>query len=264
MNRLEQILAHKREEVAERQQRLPTALLEKQASTAPSPPSFAAALYRSSAQPVRLIAEVKRASPSRGVLSANLDAAELAKTYLANGASAISVLTDERFFNGSLDDLRRVADLAEFPPVLCKDFILSPYQILEARAAGAAAVLLIAACLSTDELGELYGFTRQCGMDALIEVHTLAELEQALVCQPAIIGVNNRDLTTFEVHLETALNLIKRIPSHVIRVAESGIRTREDVCRLSEAGFDALLIGESLVTSPSPAQKLRELLGREV
>jgi indole-3-glycerol phosphate synthase len=262
MNRLEQILAHKRAELEERQQRLPLALLEKQALSTPPPPSFAAALRRQPGQPLRLIAEVKRASPSRGVLSANLNAAELAKTYLTHGASAISVLTDERFFCGSLDDLRKVVNLPEFPPVLRKDFILSPYQILEARAAGAAAVLLIAACLSADELGELYGFTRQCGMDALIEVHTLAELEQALVCQPAIIGVNNRDLTTFEVHLETALNLIKRIPPAIIRVAESGIRTREDVCWLDEAGFDALLIGESLVTSPDPGQKLSELLGR--
>jgi indole-3-glycerol phosphate synthase len=264
MNHLDRILAHKRAEVMERQQRLPIASLEKQASTVPPPPSFAVALRRSSAQPVRLIAEVKRASPSRGMLSANLNAAELAKTYLASGASAISVLTDERFFCGSLDDLRQVANLPELPPVLCKDFILSAYQILEARSAGAAAVLLIAACLSADELRELCAFARQCGMDALIEVHSVTELEQALACQPVLIGVNNRDLTTFEVHLETALSLIELIPPHIIRVAESGIHTREDVCRLSEAGFDAVLIGESLVTSPSPAQKVRELLGREL
>lgn len=264
MNRLEQIVAYKRVEVAERQQQLPAAVLEKQASNVPPPPSFAAALRRKPGQPIRLIAEVKRASPSRGALAPNLNAAELAQTYLANGASAISVLTDERFFCGSMEDLRRVAELPESPPVLCKDFILSPYQILEARAAGAAAVLLIAACLSDDELADLYAFTRQNGMDALIEVHTAVELERALACQPAVIGINNRDLTTFEVRLETALDLVERIPPTVIRVAESGIRTRQDVSRFSRAGFDALLIGEALVTSPDPGQKVGELLGRGV
>ncbi len=261
MNRLEQILAHKREELKERRRLQPLQALERLALAAPPPPSFAAALRRTEGQPVRLIAEVKRASPSRGALAANLNAAELARIYLQNGAAALSVLTDERFFGGSLEDLSRVAALPEKPAALRKDFILSPCQILEARAAGAAAVLLIAACLSGAELQDLYAFAGQMGMDALIEVHTPAELERALACRPAVIGVNNRDLTTFEVRLETALELADRIPPGVIRVAESGIRTPQDVRRLADAGFDALLVGEALVTSPNPGEKLRELLG---
>ena len=262
MNRLEQILAHKRQEITERQHLVPQTLLEKQVTTARPAPSLISALHRPAGQPARLIAEIKRASPSRGTLAANLCAAELAQIYLENGAAAVSVLTDKHFFCGSMDDLRSVAALPDAPPVLCKDFILSTYQILEARAAGAAAVLLIAACLSPGELERLQSFAHQIGMQALIEVHTPAELERALECRPELIGVNNRALTTFQVHLETSLRLIEHMPDGVVRVAESGIHTAEDVRRLAEAGFDALLVGEALVTSPNPGEKLRELLGR--
>lgn len=264
MNRLEKILTHKRVEVAERQRLLPPARLEEQAASARPVSSFSGALRRLPNQPVRLIAEIKRASPSRGTLAADLRAADLAQIYLENGAAAVSVLTDEHFFCGSMDDLRSVTALPDAPPVLCKDFIFSTYQILEARAAGAAAVLLIAACLSTSELKRLQVFAQQTGMQALIEVHTLAELEKALECEPVLIGVNNRDLTTFEVHLETSLRLIEHIPDDVVRVAESGIHTSQDAHRLAEAGFDALLVGEALVTSPDPGEKLRELLERAV
>lgn len=262
MNRLEQILAHKRLETTERQRLVPLVELEKRVSKIPPAPSFVGALRRHDAQPVRLIAEIKRASPSRGMLAASLRADDLAQIYRSNGATAISVLTDERFFCGSLDDLRSVAALPDALPVLRKDFILSPYQLLEARAAGAAAALLIAACLSPAELRELHAFAHQIGLDVLIEVHTPAELEKALECDPVLIGVNNRDLTTFEVRLETSLRLIERIPVGIVRVAESGIHTPQDARRLAEAGFDALLVGEALVTSPDPGKKLRELLGR--
>lgn len=264
MNRLEQIMVYKRKELAELQEIKPLEEVERLALAAAPPPSFRDALRRPAGQAVRLIAEVKRASPSRGALAANLNAVEMARCYLENGAAAVSVLTDQRFFSGSMEDLRQVASLPHKPAVLRKDFILSPYQILEARAGGAAAVLLIAACLTERELRDLYGFTCQIGLDALIEVHTRAELERALACEPAVVGVNNRDLTTFEVRLETGLELIKAIPSSVLRVAESGVRTPQDARRLAEAGFDALLVGEALVTSPDPGQKLRELMDAQI
>lgn len=262
MNRLEEIIAHKWAEIGRRQRLRTMEELETAALAAPPPPSFAAALRRPPGTPVRLIAEIKRASPSRGALAAQLDVLHLAEIYRQNGAAAISVLTDSRFFSGSLADLHSVAALPDSPPVLCKDFILSPYQILEARAAGASAVLLIAACLTPADLMRLYDFTCQTGMDALIEVHSLPELEAALNCRPQVIGVNNRDLSSFEVNLQSSLNLIQHLPADMVRVAESGIHTAEDARQLAQAGFDALLVGEALVTSPDPGAKLRELLGR--
>ena len=262
MNRLEEIIAHKWAEIGRRQRLRTMEELETAALAAPPPPSFAAALRRPPGNPVRLIAEIKRASPSRGALAAQLDALRLADIYRQNGAAAISVLTDSRFFSGSLADLHSVAAWPDSPPVLCKDFILSPYQILEARVAGASAVLLIAACLTPADLKRLYDFTCQTGMDALIEVHSLPELEAALNCRPQVIGVNNRDLRSFEVNLQISLNLIQHLPAEMVRVAESGIHTAEDARQLAKAGFDALLVGEALVTSPDPGAKLRELLGR--
>jgi indole-3-glycerol phosphate synthase len=223
---------------------------------APAPRDLVAALR---APGISLIAEIKRASPSKGLIRADLDAVTLAREYEAGGAAAISVLTDRRFFQGDLDDLRSVRQHVGLP-VLRKDFILDPYQVYEARAAGADALLLITAALGDDELLDLYQLTRALDMRALVEVHSEAELERALQVGPDIIGVNNRDLRTFRVDLETTARLRPLVPVDVILVAESGVHTPDDVARLAEIGADAMLVGESLVRAPDTTRKVRELL----
>jgi indole-3-glycerol phosphate synthase len=208
-----------------------------------------------------IIAEVKRASPSKGPIAPDIVAVEVAAEYIAGGTAAISVLTDERFFHGSLDDLRLVAAVAEQTPVLRKDFVLDAYQIAEARAAGAAAVLLIVAALTDESLRELHQAACEYGLDALVEVHDEAELERALAAEATLIGVNNRDLRTFEVDLVTTERLATLVPPEVTLVGESGIRTRADVERLGRAGVHAVLVGETLMRAPDRAAAVRELLG---
>jgi indole-3-glycerol phosphate synthase len=208
---------------------------------------------------VRLIAEVKRASPSKGVLRLDLDAAALAGDYQAAGAAAVSVLTDTHFFQGSLADLRAVRQCVDLP-LLRKDFILEPYQVYKARATGADALLLIVAALDDGALRALYRLTGELGMAALVEVHNEAELARALRIGPRIVGVNNRDLRTFEVHLETTERLRNLVPGDVILVAESGVRSRADVRRLAAAGVDAVLVGEALVRAADPGRQVREML----
>jgi indole-3-glycerol phosphate synthase len=185
----------------------------------------------------------------------------LAREYEANGAAAISVLTDERYFQGSLDDLRAVRRSVDLP-VLRKDFIVDPYQVYEARAAGADAVLLIVAALRGDELRALYGLVRELGLAALVEVHDEAELDRALRIRPRLIGVNNRNLHTFHVDLETTARLRSMVPAGVVLVAESGIHTRADVERLAAIGADAILVGESLVRARDVGSQVAQLLGR--
>ncbi len=234
-----------------------------QAACAGMPPAldFCQALQNTHQQRKRpaLIAEIKRASPSRGLLAADFDPLRLALTYQQNGAAAISVLTDEHFFQGSLEFLKQVR--AAFPhlPLLRKDFIFDAYQVYEARAAGADALLLIAAHLTPTKLCELFQLTRSLGMAALVEVHDSQELEKALVCKPRLVGVNNRNLHTFEVNLETSLSLAGAIPGGVSLVAESGIHTPQDVERLAAAGVTAILVGEALVTAADIAAKVRSL-----
>jgi indole-3-glycerol phosphate synthase len=218
---------------------------------------FAAALRRPG---VSLIAEVKRASPSKGLLRPDCDAVTLVREYEAHGATAISVLTDERFFQGSLDHLRAVRRSVNLP-VLRKDFVLDEYQVYEARAAGADAVLLIVAVLNDEDLVALYRLVRELGMAALIEVHNEAELERALEVDPRVVGVNNRNLRTFEVDLETTARLRPLIPAGVILVAESGVHMRADVARLSAIGADAMLVGEALVKAKDVGCKVQELVG---
>lgn len=260
---LDRILAHKREEVQARAQEVPLEALRDALAAAPPVVDFAAAL----AQPgVTLIAEVKRASPSKGLLCPDLDPAALAATYVAHGAGAISVLTDAAFFRGSLDDLAAVKRVAGGIPVLRKEFVIDPYQVYEARAWGADAVLLIAAALSPGQLGDLLALTHDLGMEALVEVHNEDELEAVLPLKPRVIGVNNRDLRTFRVDLRTFGRLRERYPEGCVAVAESGIHTAEDVRRVGEMGADAILVGEALVTAPDVAAKLDELVaaGRSV
>ncbi|MBA2390321.1 MAG: indole-3-glycerol phosphate synthase TrpC, partial [Geodermatophilaceae bacterium] len=224
---------------------------------APEPRDFGAALRRPG---VSLIAECKKASPSRGVLRNGYDAAALAREYEVNGARAISVLTDIKFFQGRIEDLVAVRQ-AVTVPVLRKDFIFDPYQLIEARAAGADAVLLIAALLPGNTLRDLRLEAEALGMQALVEVHDEAEVEHALASGAAIVGVNNRDLRYFDVHFETTGRLRPLIPRDRILVSESGINTPADVRQLAEMGADAMLVGERLVRSKDAGARVRELVG---
>jgi len=270
MSILDEIFAHKRAEVAERQVTRPLARVRSEAESAAPPLDFIAALRGSLARPA-LIAEIKRASPSRGRLLADFDPGRLARVYRENGAAAISVLTDARYFQGHLDTLRSLAETRPRLPLLRKDFLCDPYQVYEARAAGADAVLLIVAALSPVLLGELHDLARGLGMAALVEVHTDAELTTALGCGATLIGVNNRDLHDFTVNLATTEALCGAIPPEICVVAESGIHTAADVDRLaaiprprSAQGVDAILVGEALVTAPDVAARVRELAGAGV
>lgn len=210
--------------------------------------------------PIKLIAEVKKASPSKGVIRPDFQPVEIAQTYSRHGAACLSVLTDEPFFQGSLDYLRQIRAAVEIP-LLRKDFILDPYQLLEARAAGADAVLLIAECLDDCSLRSLHNRALELGMTPLVELYEPANLPRVLAAGATLIGVNNRDLRTFEVDLGHALRLKRRIPDGCLLVAESGIETRDDVRRLSEAGVDAMLVGESLMREPDIGAAVDRLLG---
>ncbi len=258
---LDEIIAHKREEVARLKQLWPLAALKAEAASVPPLRDFLAALETPPGEKrrVKLIAEVKKASPSKGLLCPNFDPVALAHTYEANGAAAISVLTDEHFFQGSLDDLRAVRQAVALP-VLRKDFIIDLYQVYESRAAGADAILLIVAALDDAALHNLYALTRYLGMTALIEVHNEEELKRARALRPRLIGVNNRNLQTFEVTLDTTAALRLRIPHHIRVVSESGIHTPDDVTRLTDMGVDAMLVGESLVTAKDTARQVQMLV----
>ena len=207
----------------------------------------------------RVIAELKKASPSKGLIRAEFHPAELARELEAAGAAALSVLTDEEFFQGSLANLREASAAARIP-CLRKDFVVDEFQLLEARANLADAVLLIVAALASEELAALVLEARGCGLDVLCEVHDAGELQRALDAGCDLIGVNTRDLRTFQVSLETAFELVERIPAGVVRVAESGIRSTGDIARLRAAGYDAFLVGESLMRAEHPGEALRQLL----
>jgi indole-3-glycerol phosphate synthase len=213
------------------------------------------ALRRRSA--INIIAEVKRASPSKGIINADIDIKELARSYEQGGAAAISVLTEEKYFHGSMDDLRNVRSAVEIP-LLRKDFIVDEIQILEAAIAGADAVLLIVAALPTDDLASLLEITRELGMDALVEIHSGDEMVEAARHGPAIIGVNNRNLHSLEVSLEVSRRSIANRPGGALMVAESGISNRDDIDMLHELGFDGFLIGEALMRDEDPRRTLKE------
>ncbi len=229
------------------------------------PRGFQNRLQAASQSAPAVIAELKKASPSKGLIRADFDVASLASELEQAGAAALSVLTDERFFQGSLDNLRR-ASAATHLPCLRKDFILDEFQLLEARAYGADAVLLIVAALTQDELIALRRRAQHedLQLDVLVEVHDDAELDRALEAGCDMIGVNNRNLHTFQVDLNTSLHLAKRIPAGIVKVAESGIESAAEIARLRDAGFDAFLIGESLMRAASPAEALRRLLSKSV
>lgn len=258
---LDQIMAHKREEVALRKTLVSQSLLAERAKLQPPALNLVEVLRQPG---VGLIAEVKRASPSKGILRLDIDPAALALSYAQNGAVAISVLTDERFFQGGLSDLVAVKNAlareGHSLPALRKDFILDQYQVYEARACGADVVLLIAAALEPEVLADLLALTHELGMEALVEVHDGKELDQVLPLHPRVVGINNRDLRTFRVDLNTTLELRPRIPREMLVVSESGVRGPDDVRRLAEAGVNAMLVGERLVTAKDVGSVVQKLV----
>ena len=255
---LDRIVAYKRGFLAECMARTPRDEMMRLAESAPPVPSLFDGLM--DAGDIAIMAEVKKASPSKGVIRADFDAVGIAKIYAENGAAALSVLTDEKFFGGSAGDLTCIASVVD-RPILRKDFTIDPYQICEARALGASAVLLIVAILTPDELSAFLATSRALGLDALVEVHDREELTIALDAGAAMIGINNRNLKTFETSLDTTYALIPHIPKGILKISESGIDTREDVAALKDAGADAVLVGESLMRASDIGGKLRELLG---
>jgi indole-3-glycerol phosphate synthase len=255
---LEKILARTRRDLALRKQSANLAALEQRADAHP-PRGFAAALRRRSASQPAIIAELKKASPSRGLIRADFPVASLAVRLASAGAAALSVLTEEHFFQGSLGDLQ-LASQSVAVPCLRKDFIVDEFQILEARAASADAILLIAAALDDAALKNLTHAAHAQHLDVLCEVHNTEELARVRDLGCDAVGVNNRNLRTFEVRLETSLELAPGLPSNAVRVAESGIHSAADIARLRAAGFDAFLIGESLMRQSDPAQALMHLL----
>jgi indole-3-glycerol phosphate synthase len=254
---LDEIVQHTREELARRRRRVPLAALEARCRDL-GPARDAEEALRPGPGQVRLIAEVKRASPSRGVLAATLDPLAQATLYARHGAHVISVLTDERFFRGSLDHLVAIRSAVSLP-LLRKDFTLDEYHLWEARAAGADVVLLIVAILDPPRLRDLAQAAKGLGLAALVECHTGAEVETALAVGARIVGINNRDLRTFQTRIETTLELLPLIPPGPLVVSESGFFTGDQVRRVVDAGAHAVLVGEGLVTAADVAAKIREL-----
>ena len=253
---LNKIIAKKREEVEQRKRSLPISTLKERIAQRQASLAFALAL---SGDSTRLIAEVKRASPSRGLLCPNFNPVELAKTYAQGGAAAISVLTEANYFEGSIDHLAAIREEVRLP-LLRKDFIFDRYQIHESGAYGADALLLIAAILSQEQLKELLALSRSLGLSCLVEVHNEAEVERTLLSGAEIIGINNRDLNTFTVDINTTHRLRPLIPQGRVVVSESGIRSRGDIEKLKGWGVNAVLVGETLITADDIPTKMRELI----
>lgn len=258
---LDQILAHTLLQVKARKAVADFGTLERQAA-AHKPRGFAANLRAVAAQGPAIIAEIKKASPSKGLIRSDFYPATLARTFESAGAAALSVLTDEEFFQGSLDYLRQASSAVKIP-CLRKDFILDSFQVLEARAAGADAILLIVSAHTDESLCDLRDEAHSIGLDVLCETHDHSELDRAIALGFDLIGVNSRDLRTFTVHPERLIELAQAMPDNVIKVAESGIRSAEDIARLQDVGYHAFLVGEALMRQPDPAAALALLLDRE-
>jgi indole-3-glycerol phosphate synthase len=260
MSILSEILATKRTEVAYRRERISLPMLQERLVDAPSPRDFRGALAQ--APGIALIAEVKKASPSKGVIREDFDPIAIACTFAEHGATCLSVLTDEKYFQGRLEYLTQIRERV-LQPLLRKDFIVDPWQIVESRAAGADAILLIVAALSPSDLRAFLQLSREYRMAALVEVHDAEEMQEALDAGADLIGINNRDLHTFRSTLNTTLDLLKALPPdpHRIVVSESGIFTRADVERLAAAGVDAVLVGEALMREADIGAKMHALMG---
>lgn len=256
---LDQILEYKRGEVEQQRCTVPLAVLQESIARRGATRGFAGALRRQATVGTAIIAEVKKGSPSKGIIRADFDPCDIAKRYQTAGATCLSVLTDAKFFMGSLAYLETIREVVSLP-LLRKDFVVDSYQIYQARAAGADAVLLIAAALTQDLLAEFTSLALELNLDVLLEVHNREELERALQLPVELIGINNRDLKTFHTDLAVTERLLPLIPSDRLVVSESGIRNRDDICRLQQAGAKAFLIGESLMREADFEHKLQELL----
>ena len=258
---LQKILTRKREEIVERSARLPLAELRQRAQAASPMRGFVNAIRARIAQgKPAVIAEIKKASPSKGLLRADFNPAEIAQSYTRHGATCLSVLTDRDFFQGADEHLQEARAACSLP-ALRKDFTIDPYQVYEARALGADCILLIVAALDDNLMRELAAIARDLGLDVLVEVHDAGELDRALALDTPLIGTNNRDLRTFEVRLDTTLNLLGRVPKDRVVVTESGIHTTEDVARMRRNGVNAFLVGEAFMKAAKPGEKLAELFG---
>ena len=256
---LTKIIEHKKNELVERKQHMPLAKMQEMANDAPSPRGFERALRGAqAAKRPGVIAEMKRASPSKGVLRENFNPMEIAASYQANGASCVSVLTDTEFFKGSCAILE-LARKTCFLPILRKDFIIDPYQVYETRAVDADCLLLIAACLEDEQMAELYALGKELRLDVLVEVHNSEEMERALKLEPTMIGINNRNLHTFGVNLKTTFDLLDQIPEDCHVVTESGIHTKDDVAMMTEKGVNSFLVGEAFMVATDPGTKLKKL-----
>jgi indole-3-glycerol phosphate synthase len=255
---LDDIVAYKKEELAAT--KLKTTLSEIKQRAADEGPTRGFARVLSQGRDILLIAEVKKASPSKGVIRTDFDPVKIADIYQESGAACLSVLTEKRFVQGDLAYLGQIRKQVNLP-LLRKDFIIDEYQIHEARAFGADAILLIAACLERGQMQEYLGIAAGLGLDVLVESHTYKELDKSLLVGAMLVGINNRDLLTFEVTLQTTLDLLKDIPDDRVVVSESGIKTRDDVVILQKAGVDAILVGESLMREQNIGKKVKELLG---
>jgi indole-3-glycerol phosphate synthase len=262
MNTLEKICDDKRTHVTRNEHFIPQIVLEEKAKLQPDPIGFCHAIraQRDLKQPA-LIAEIKKASPSKGIIRADFDPVQIASAYQSAGATCLSVLTDQPYFKGTDEDFEAVKTISQIP-VIRKDFMLTPYQIFESRALGADCILLIMAALDDATVQNLYTTATDLGMDVLIEIHDEDELNRALKINPMMIGVNSRNLKTLEVNLQTAFDLVQKIPDHIIRVAESGISTHSELQSLFKAGYDAFLVGESLMREDDISNAVRKLLGK--
>lgn len=256
---LAEIIEYKRAFVEESKNRMPLRELEHRALESPNTRDFAGALRRHGPEGCALIAEIKTASPSKGVIRDDVTVEEVARVYEENGAACLSVLTDEKYFRGSLDRMGKVREACSLP-VLRKDFIIDPYQLFEARVAGADAVLLIAACLDDHHLNEFMAIVSLLNMDYLLEVHDAEEMGRAAALNARIIGINNRDLRTFRTDLETTGRLARYAPPGTLVVSESGINTADDVRKVHSMGAGAVLVGEALMREKDMAAKVRELV----
>ncbi len=256
MNILDKIVQYKKDEMPSLKRQIPLSDLVKKAADTQSPRDF---LKGFSNNGLRVIAEIKKASPSLGVIRSDFKPMEIAHAYEDNGAVALSVLTDEKFFQGALEFLTQVKAAVKIP-CLRKDFTIHEYHIIQARAAGADAILLIAAILDDHQIRDYQDLAREYGMTALVEVHNKAELQRVLPLKPSLIGVNNRNLATFEVDIKTSLDLISLIPEETIAVSESGLKVQSDLVRLVDAGFDGFLIGETFMKADEPGEALRQLI----
>jgi len=256
---LNRILTRKQQEIEERQLGVPLESLQQEVADAPPPRGFVAALKRRvGLGEAAVIAEIKKASPSKGVIREDFDVVAIARSYAAGGASCLSVLTDRDFFQGHEDFLVAARAACELP-VIRKDFIMDPYQVVESRSMGADCILLIVAALDDETLADLHKDAQALGMDVLVEVHDRDELERALKLDLELIGINNRDLRTFDTSLDTTIDLLELVPGDCLVVTESGIHTRDDIALMREHNVHAFLVGEAFMRAPDPGQGLKQL-----